>query len=227
MIGECLRITGANPRCVTIIGRNSCIPGGNSNISIGSDNCITGLGNYIIGCENCSTANTIHAFQDGLRSCAGRSVFIGHYNNWQPSGLFGGNNLALFGVYNLACCNASDVVQVGIENRNNAGLSVQVGNYNCSTCCAGLVFGSCSCTTAGCATVIGTCSCSSHSNATVIGTGLSSKVSDTVHMNNFFLAGPTGPYASDACFYAAGGTAGQAYLLCVGSDTYLTIGGYN
>ena len=81
--------------------------------------------------------------------------------------------------------------------------------------------------TCACAIAIGCESCSCHTKAVVLGAGRTSKVTDTVHVSNLFFYAATGPHASDSCFYAAGGTAGQTYMLCVGSDSYLTVAGYN
>jgi hypothetical protein len=168
---------------------------------------------YMYGYGNCvDVSNTsVHHFLFGIGNCkittvCDETVQLGTYNT-----ITNGTRSQIIGFCSSSC--SSDSVLIGTCSCTQGNNSFITGNF--------------SCTTAGCATVIGTCSSATHCNATVIGAGLSSKVSDTVHMNNFFLAGPTGPYASDACFYAAGGTAGQAYLLCVGSDAYLTIGGYN
>ena len=91
------------------------------------------------------------------------------------------------------------------------------------------IIGTCNCVCCGicCGGGLGNNNVICNSGAIVIGSGITSKVASHVHVPNMVFSAATGPHASDACFYAAGGTAGQTYMLCVGSNSWLTVAGYN
>jgi len=164
-----------------------------------------------------------------------------------------GNDSHVFG--NSVCTNGCKALVVGNSACSTAACALTFGNSSCSTAACALTFGNSSCsTTAGsqvhgnssgatgaagivignssfargaCSSVLGNSSIACHINSVVLGQAQCSKVACHVHVPNMVFSAATGPHASDACFYAAGGTAGQTYMLCVGSNSWLTVAGYN
>jgi len=182
-----------------MLGYFNCVPAGCGYYSniIGSSNCVNGKFATVVGTEN-KACNSGNLFDDG-------------------SHIFGRCN-----TITVCCSNIFGFLNCVSGLRSNI---IGTSSFVSSACSH--VIGHSSCVTAGCGAVLGNSSCSTHSNAVVLGSGLSSKVASHVHVSNMVFTAATGPYASDTCFYAAGGTAGQTYMLCVGGNSYLTVAGYN
>ena len=205
VIGNCSKAEG---RTGVAIGTCVTVCQGGRGVAIGTFSHATDNG-VAIGSENQSGGNAIAIGCYNLPRGA-RSIGIGSINEACSGSL----DIAMYGQYNTifgTCCSQT----IGICNRICSDFSVAVGQTN-------LI-----CTSSASSGTFGRCNTICNPGAFAIGCGITSVVANHVHLPNLFFTAATGPYASDACFYAAGGTAGQAYLLCVGSDSYLTIGGYN
>jgi len=198
---------------------------GRRSIAIGYNSiACQGVNVVIIGSSSYGADSSVMVGDNNL-SGSGSTIGIGVGN--RPLG----NRAINVGANNITCnqVGSADSLILGQCNTSDAECSQIVGLRSQVFSCASTVIGNCNCvcTSSTFSGAWGNCNTICKPGAFAIGCGITSVVASHVHLPNLFLTAATGPYASDACFYAAGGTAGQAYLLCVGSDSYLTIGGYN